>query len=1365
MPKTFKISKSPANFASILQIKPASLVGSTTAGSTISKSSSTTASIASDPVLTDKIKQQIAATNTTTLVSKSNTAQISIDPTLANQARQAASGATSIPTSQKPKIKSNYSKPVAANLTPEEVTQIRDYVTRQNPQPVFFSSEIIDPSIVGMFDFENLYESCTSDAASHFSATGLYADIQFQSSLLLNSFDITQLILQHELAARLAVASKNAAELNAIIDPIRQAAGTSTPLVTTDTNPFLNDPATGPQKKNLSSKKFVSATKQSFARLLADVGTNVDPTTQNLIKWNTDEITSNLSQINDGVLATLSILDDFEKSKFRIESYFRENDGSSSVYDMLVKHFGYTKEQVNKFSRTKIFLQFLSELSALSMFRLEPHKPSDNDSSPFNINNISYSNALTIADFLDDNVDKGIGNYGIKVNQLPNFIQVYGSIAASKEQLGNTPNLLKDTIDIMDGQIDRLLRLDKNNSENRFKQSLEFCVKEYFYTNFLNSGSNVTFVTPNQNLVFFKELYGNPSNTIAKIDITKGRVGYPVNSISNNADVIGPSVYTFESADLLYKDISGNDASGSAGSYYFFDSFFQKENFSLLPNGRFSAFADINSSNFSKLINDFNSSYPKSIPTFLQNPEDPESQSSKTASDYISEFINKFEEIVVHIHELDADQSAYDKTIPVNPSPGNSAGGVGVGAPSGGRNVNPTSNNLGNIDPSKIGITFDRLSNAATDSTLRKNIFKLIIGTCADILFPRAYYPYVYDKVNENSEAPFPYLQINQTQYGYQFDTFHLNCGIKSRNSNDVDPYYAFNAWSSDLRNIEINKVVTIANTLRVFLKKDFLRTFLKDHTAYSAVNMLLMYQIIFDMLCQYCKITTSKSSTSSSRSGRGAPQGLQTKLTHDIINNEVSLNFIKTSVLRSINSQLECQRILKNFIAEVNKTFADRTAIVNDINSLQPSGLSSSRGRRVRSLIDILTLKFGFDETKISRVLNKHQLLLVSSQIFDTNNILKDDLLFKILDPSMPTPVQRDILFSAAKNDLLHIPGIGIARKKIFSIGIPENVLDKLRIDGTGYGSKYARQPINDFFYITINRFNMLNRGLQFKPKKFLFQSSRFVVKDSLPLDTNIQNPSIIDFIKQYSTIASENIDYVNYGDIINSLSKDGKLKDITLNSSKNIGLKDGDLQEVQFNHALSYVLEIYIKSIMGVGVFENQFNDFYFGDNVQMSTNAGRFGFLLSLPNELVPPAFKSLIANVATNLSDPDQISLKILTPKYFDRAFNMLFGDDDFEIDNENSDSTTLQNFINDEFLTAKTDGSGNPILDEKGNQVYFLNSRDFSLDQLIVNLESYAPSGVIKSSVPNLIIPVVSQGRAINGATISNLASLSSMLKP
>ena len=68
-----------------------------------------------------------------------------------------------------------------------------------------------------------------------------------------------------------------------------------------------------------------------------------------------------------------------------------------------------------------------------------------------------------------------------------------------------------------------------------------------------------------------------------------------------------------------------------------------KENFSISTNGSFLKFTDTNVESFTKLIGDINSAYTKSIPTFIENPQDPKSQSSKNASDYVNECLRNLE--------------------------------------------------------------------------------------------------------------------------------------------------------------------------------------------------------------------------------------------------------------------------------------------------------------------------------------------------------------------------------------------------------------------------------------------------------------------------------------------------------------------------------------------------------------------------------------------------------------------------------------------------------------------------------------------------------------------------------------------------
>lgn len=1284
------------------------------------------------------------------------------------------------------------STPYLKNLPIQDVfSALSNFLPKTAPTPISLDSEISEPFVIGLFDYKSLFEACSYNSISHVSATGLYSQLQFDWAMLLENPDITNLILKYQslfqqnpvvakdklagsnisdlISSNLGIFSNNST-LNArqgtrrTVDVINSYNLYQQSLTPADYQPGTSQSNQKPQLTyNNPTKNKVDVIKDSIVSI-------------NILEDNNRQIIKNVSDIAKTATSFIDIYDKFESDKFKIESFFLENKGSNSIYDMLIKHFGYSKLDLGRFSRSKLYLQFLSELTAMSMLRFDSHKVSNDDRESLRINNDNLKNAKTIYDVvnsdpfipLPDNIKVYthvvVSNVSRQETRDPsiNFSQVIvDPITGTQTVIANSVKTVSNTISNIDnyvGKIAKMFQFDSKNQQNKFRQQLDFLLRDYYYYN------NI------KNDYFLTSLYGPIKDTIVNVKINSDivsaaatpvdvpikdtidslsqykatQVRVPKKGVSSPTLTPSPdnTVLAFESSDFVYKDVNGQNAVGIAGSKQYFDSFFQRENFQI-SNQTLQQFDDNNSTDFHEFLKLIKRDFFKKTPKFIQRSGDAYSN----ANELIDDLLTRFDTISGMI------KNPYSLPVARPGSPGPLAPIFGNSNSNTSANLRfnnwrpliqvltsqPSSNFQSNsVDSSNVGYTFDKLVLAASDESLRKKLFKLLIGTCSDILFTKNLYQYAYGDNNSNDMNN--YSQKNQTHFGYHFNVFHYSIG--KTNGDDVSSNYDFSNWPNDLKVSQIQKMNDIARNI-LSISDKFLLGDKQGLTNFSNVNRIMIYDLVFDMLCQYCKITQdNKASTTNTKpqTRGGKPLKIPTKIgpvantiNFAEANSTILINSITSKAVNGIRAVQECQNILQSFVLTLNDVFDQKSAIVDDIND---------DSKDFKKFINLLSSQ-GLTPFQVSKLLDKHQLLLLISKANDDLRLLNDDgdKKLKILDPSFPSESKRVILDSASKNELFVRPGVTDARRKIMSVGIPNKILDLLRIDGTGYGTRYTRQPINDFFYVVIDRFNVLNLGLLFKPKKILFQFSRNISKNSFgaPLDEQV---GLSKLLEQHSFLNEKNYNYVSYRDRAEMLLSKGATPDVSDSDAIALGLNRGDMETLKTNHALSYALEIYIKSINGIGINEYQIDDFFKTDStVQMVTPQGAFGFLLNLPDSSVPPSFKDLIFSNATNFSDPDKISQKMITPKYFDRVFNFLISDEDFEVDEKLSDPQTLKNFNDNGFLTTR--------INPDGSESKYLNSRDFAIDQLIVTLESYSPNGTIKVT-PEEIAINTTQIKMING---------------
>ena len=255
----------------------------------------------------------------------------------------------------------------------------------------------------------------------------------------------------------------------------------------------------------------------------------------------------------------------------------------------------------------------------------------------------------------------------------------------------------------------------------------------------------------------------------------------------------------------------------------------------------------------------------------------------------------------------------------------------------------------------------------------------------------------------------------------------------------------------------------------------------------------------------------------------------------------------------------------------------------------------------------------------------------------------------------------------------------------------------------------------------------DLLNDDLIFLPKKFLFEISRFNVKNYSKIsDTNSIQLNFSGFTNSLPTLFSTRSFQVFNTDL-NSNSSDLFFEDkptasaltpfITGNQAidSNVystGLTEKEKIEILNNHSLSFVLENYLNLLSGMNFSEETFP---LMDLVDLN----------SLFKELVTPNMqpyqKAIQSALSQTSAEVNPYLKKIIYPKVFDRVFNIMFDPDSFIVDNQKTNisvrNSMVQKGIIEEAYVSTFNG-----------QTYYKNVeksfRDPTLNSYFINIESY-----------------------------------------
>lgn len=506
------------------------------------------------------------------------------------------------------------------------------------------------------------------------------------------------------------------------------------------------------------------------------------------------------------------------------------------------------------------------------------------------------------------------------------------------------------------------------------------------------------------------------------------------------------------------------------------------------------------------------------------------------------------------------------------------------------------------------------------------------------------------------------------------------------------------------------------------------------QYTTYGGHTDTALAMVVFDIFVAIIYNYGAKSLVGTASKEGQQSFVVQTKLNENNIN---SISEIYSRVNKEIAVAQHSVLLLLNTLKKLQATISN---IVNFIESQTASAILNKISRAMGNNVDLVNLIF-----------DQHQVELISSYVADLrfalNNSGTDDV--TILDEFAAGPNLQRAIEGFFSNE--QFSSVKAQNQKILTFGIPlgftSNLKKKVDVSKTKKAFQAERQ--NDVINVKLYKIDLQNPDIVFRPKGFLFELSRFPVRnDSLIKQfSGGQSRNILDISRHFPTRDKNQIYSTGGAQVQYFQSQNNEFE--ALNGSDYSFLSEKKKRQLYENHITSYLLEHYLKIMTGISTADYQFNltkfesvlepaflgsffDYHLNnfvlegqtnttttpvsqqakmfnsmsrinDNKRSSTtpNANGYSTIEALSHyENSEKKSNVNLANISTveikekqsraiahqisvlnetsrtlsDISDPSLTLKRIISPKQFDRVFNICFDPYTFEIDVESTNAT-------------------------------------------------------------------------------------------
>ena len=338
-------------------------------------------------------------------------------------------------------------------------------------------------------------------------------------------------------------------------------------------------------------------------------------------------------------------------------------------------------------------------------------------------------------------------------------------------------------------------------------------------------------------------------------------------------------------------------------------------------------------------------------------------------------------------------------------------------------------------------------------------------------------------------------------------------------------------------------------------------------------------------------------------------------------------------------------------------------------INSVQTSQKQREAFKQLTEKIDS---SYGTLYNKQQLILANKSLDLVESKIDNDNEVFVDE--------SIATQSTLNALHSFLQvNERSQALGRMLSKDtKIVSVGVPNGFSNyykkNVKLASDSFADTINTRKQQDVIYINVYKQNAQYSKIVFKPISFIFELSRFcldsIAKGAPVFELTNRETS---YHKIEKTIPTFNYDYVS--DIIDG-KKENKsvVPEKELNGSEYKFLTKYEKQGLRRNHIRSYLLNWYLKYLIGLDFDETRFTVTKAYNTNNMLQNEQLISLLsdqLGLP--ITQTEYLNLFSSktiLKTGLSE----QLNILSPKKYERVFHIPVNPNDFIIDEQKTSAT-------------------------------------------------------------------------------------------
>jgi hypothetical protein len=511
--------------------------------------------------------------------------------------------------------------------------------------------------------------------------------------------------------------------------------------------------------------------------------------------------------------------------------------------------------------------------------------------------------------------------------------------------------------------------------------------------------------------------------------------------------------------------------------------------------------------------------------------------------------------------------------------------------------------------------------------------------------------------------------------------------------------------------------------------------------TRYSGVQDTVVLMTIFDVVLQL----VTKFGDQKIVSINSGNKNDQNTLTFKIIRTNLNQNH-RVSI-NELTSRLEKEVALtqKTVFATLNTLRKISASFKGQSDYLQSRDAST----RLSSITSIIK-----DQSLLQMLMNEQQINLLVTSVNDlasklrtnspprnSSNLIRnrdedDDV--KLLDESTVSETLRDAVYGMLKGpEFASRKGFN---KKVLTVGIPNGFSSKLkqRINLLNLKRTSFFDKQSDVINVAVYKVDIQNSDIIYRPKRFLFELSRFPVRDDALFLDIPDNPKIDDIVSAFPTRDFDDgtlrgkASYWSNGKSI-------RAKSVSFTGESYTFLTKTQQAELARNHVMSYLLEVYVRLLTGLNLAEHSFdminsprpnslalvkllseyqvqyasdifsdrtndeknvtsNGILFSSTILENSNKTHFAqtleqkTLVNLEKSNTTAANLNNVstrnspvlmhglrtvsnaANIAMSVSSPESLSQKLLTPKQFDRVFNVVIDPDDFEVDYDRTVAT-------------------------------------------------------------------------------------------